>query len=222
MHSARDSQNSEKGKTQWQKGFIALETLNPLLIQDTVVEVFGARSLRMPSAKSQVFCIKHKYLCLMRTIILDDPVPPVREVAQYGATAVAIYCLMYESAFMDKRFDKNKHLPWEQRRDCGGLCRWSQKAIAETLGIGKKTLINKIDQLLDAGYLQVAGFEMGSCISYQMIYRVTHPNFLDARKWVIKMLPEKPSVAAKKIAQYPRDGGSKFIDESEASELNID
>ena len=94
--------------------------------------------------------------------------------------------------------------------------------MSDTLGIGKKTLIDKIDQLLDAGYLQVAGFEMGSCISHQRIYRVTHPNVLSSKKWVIEMLPEKPSVTAKKIAQYPRDGGSKIIDESEASEVNID
>ena len=106
----------------------------------------------------------------------------MREVTRYGATAVAIYCLMYESAFMDKRFDKNKHLPWERRRDCGGLCRWSHKAMSDTLGIGKKTLIDKIDQLLDAGYLQVAGMEMGSRISHQRIYRVTHPNVLSTRK----------------------------------------
>ena len=157
----------------------------------------------------------------MRTIILDDPVPPVRKVAEYGATAVAIYCLMYESAFMDKRFDKNRHLPWERRRDCGGLCRWSHKAMSDTLSIGKKTLIDKIDQLLDAGYLQVAGFEMGSCISYQRIYRVTHPNVLSTRKWVIEMLPEKPSITAKKIGEYMKRGGSKIIDESETSELDI-
>ena len=158
----------------------------------------------------------------MRTIILDDPVPPAKKVAQYGATAVAIYCLMYESAFMDKRFDKNRHLPWEQRRDCGGLCRWSHKAMSDTLGICKKTLIDKIDQLLDAGYLQVAGFEVGSRISHQRIYRVTHPNVLNTSKWVIEMLPEKPSVTAKKMAEYTKRGGSKIIHESETSELDID
>ena len=157
----------------------------------------------------------------MRTIILDDPVPPVREVAQYKATAVAIYCLMYESAFMDKRFDKNKHLQWEQRRDCGGLCRWSHKAMSDTLGIGKKTLIDKIDQLLDADYLQVAGMEMGSRISHQRIYRVTHPNVLSSRKWAIDMLSEKPSVTAKKIAKHIKSGGSKIIHESETSEPNV-
>ena len=157
----------------------------------------------------------------MRTIILDDPVPPAREVAEYGATAVAIYCLMYESAFMDKRFDKNRHLPWEQRRDCGGLCRWSHKAMSDTLGIGKKTLIDKIDQLLDAGYLQVAGIEMGSRISHQRIYRVTHPNVVSSRKWIIETLPEKPFITAKKIAKYIKGGSSKFIHKSETYELNI-
>ena len=157
----------------------------------------------------------------MRTIILDNPVTPVREVAEYGATAVAIYYLICESAFMDKRFDKNKHLPWKQRRDCGGLCRWSHKAMSDTLGIGKKTLIDKIDQLLDAGYLQVAGMEMGSHISHQRIYRVTHPNVLSTRKSVIEMLPEKPSITAKKIGEYMKRVGSKITHDSETSELNI-
>ena len=173
-------------------------------------------------SSSQVFCIKHKYLCLMRTIILDDPVPPVREVAQYGATAVAIYCLMFESAFMDKRFDKNRHLPWEQRRDCGGLCRWSHKAMSDTLSIGKKTLIDKIDQLLDVGYLQVAGFEMGSCISHQRIYRVTHPNSLEARRAAIELMPDKPSITAKKKANYFNKKRPKAIHEHEICEYSND
>ena len=35
------------------------------------------------------------------------------------------------------------------------------------------------------------------------------------------MLPEEPSVTAKKIANYLKDGGSKVIYKSEASELNL-
>ena len=85
----------------------------------------------------------------------------------------------------------------------------------------QKTLIDKIDQLLDAGYLQVAGMEMGSHISHQRIYRVTHPNVLSTRKWVIEMLPEKPSITAKKIGEYMKRGGSKITHDSETSELNI-
>ena len=158
----------------------------------------------------------------MRTIILDDPIPPVREVARYGATAVAIYCLMYESAFMDKRFDKNSHLPWEQRRDCGGLCRWSHKAISDTLGIGKKTLLEKIALLLDAGYIQVEGMEMGSKVSHQRIYRVTHPNSLEARRVAIELMPEKPSITAKKKANYFNEKHPKAIHETETSEYSND
>ena len=93
--------------------------------------------------------------------------------------------------------------------------------MSDTLSIGKKTLIDKIDQLLDAGYLQVAGFEMGSRISHQRIYRVTHPNVLNTRKWVIEMMPEKPSVTAKKIGEYMKRGGSKIIHKSDTSEPNI-
>ena len=158
----------------------------------------------------------------MRTIILDDPVPPVREVAEYGATAVAIYCLMYESAFTDKRFDKNRHLPWEQRRDCGGLCRWSHKAMSDTLGIGKKTLLEKIALLLDAGYIQVEGMEMGSKVSHQRIYRVTHPNSLEARRAAIKLMPEKPSITAKKKANYFNEKHRKAIHGTETSEYSND
>ena len=153
----------------------------------------------------------------MRTVILDDSVTPAREIAQFGATAVAIYCLMYESAFKDKRFDKRKNLPWRLRRDAGGLCRWSHKAMSETLSIGKKTLLDKIDLLLDAGYIQVEGMEMGSKVSHQRIYRVTHPNALEARRAAIELLPEKPSITAKKIGEYIKRGGSKIIHESETS-----
>ncbi len=173
-------------------------------------------------SSSQVFCIKHKYLCLMRTIILDDSVTPAREVAQFGATAVAIYCLMYESAFKDKRFDKRKNLPWRLRRDLGGLCRWSHKAMSETLSIGKKTLLDKIDLLLDAGYIQVEGMEMGSKVSHQRIYRVTHQNSLEARRAAIKLMPDKPSITAKKKANYFNKKHPKAIHEHETCEYSND
>ena len=156
----------------------------------------------------------------MRTVILDDSVTPAREIAQFGATAVAIYCLMYESAFKDKRFDKRKNLPWRLRRDVGGLCRWSHKAISETLSIGKKTLLDKIDLLLDAGYIQVEGMEMGSKVSYQRIYRVTHPNALEARRAAIELLPEKPSITARTKSNYFNRKTPTSHHESEAGEYS--
>ena len=158
----------------------------------------------------------------MKTIILDDSVTPAREVAQLGATAVAIYCLMYESAFMDKRFDKRKNLPWRLRQDLGGLCRWSHKAMSETLSIGKKTLLDKIDLLLDAGYIQVEGMEMGSKVSYQRIFRVMHPNALEARRAAIELMPVKPSITAKKKAKYFNEKHHKDIHEPETSEYRND
>ena len=50
---------------------------------------------------------------------------------------------------------------------------------------------------------------------------MTHPNVLSSKKWVIEILPEKPSVTAKKIAKNIKDGGSKVIHKSEASEFNL-
>jgi hypothetical protein len=158
----------------------------------------------------------------MKIIILDESFTPAREVAQFGITAVAIYCLMYESAFMDKRFDKRRNLPWRLRQDLGGLCRWSHKAMSETLSIGKKTLLDKIDLLLDAGYIQVEGMEMGSKVSYQRIYRVTHPNALEARRAAIELMPEKPSITAKKKAKYFNEKHHKDIHDPETSEYSND
>ena len=61
--------------------------------------------------------------------------------------------------------------------------------------------------------------EMGQRISHQRIYRVTHPNMIHSSKQIIELLLEKPSITAKKIAHYQKDGDSKIIRESETSEF---
>ena len=80
----------------------------------------------------------------------------------------------------------------------------------------------KIDLLLDAGYIQVEGMEMGSKVSHQRIYRVTHPNSLEARRAAIELMPEKPSITAKKKANYFNEKHPKAIHETETSEYNND
>ena len=54
------------------------------------------------------------------TVILKDTVPPVTEIAKLGYAAVAVYSLMYQSAYQDLRVDKRKYRKWQDRRDCGG------------------------------------------------------------------------------------------------------
>ena len=60
----------------------------------------------------------------------------------------------------------------------------------------------KIDQLLDARFIQFAGTKTGSCVSHQRIYRATNPNIASNRKQAMKIPSEKPSFTAKKIAKH--------------------
>ena len=94
---------------------------------------------------SKVFQIEHKILLTM-TVILKDTVPPILEVAELGYAAVAVYSLLYQSAYQDQRYDQRKCV---LRMDCGGTTHWTHKGIADKLGMGKKEVIESIDALLD-------------------------------------------------------------------------
>ena len=52
------------------------------------------------------------------TVILKDTVPPILEVAELGYAAVAVYSLLYQSAYQDQRYDQRKCF---LRMDCAGL-----------------------------------------------------------------------------------------------------
>ena len=43
------------------------------------------------------------------TVILKDTVPSITEIAKLGYAAVAVYSLMYQSAYQDLRYDKRKY-----------------------------------------------------------------------------------------------------------------
>ena len=68
------------------------------------------------------------------TVILKDTVPPIIEVADLGYAAVAVYSLLYQSAYQDQRYDKRNCV---RRRDCGGTTNWSHKGIANMLHMGR-------------------------------------------------------------------------------------
>ena len=134
------------------------------------------------------------------SVILRDTVPPIIEVAKLGYAAVAVYSLLYQSAYQDQRFDSRKYLKSQDRRDCGGTTNWSHKAIAETLGMGKAKVIDSINLLLDNGFIQHEGFMQSSKGSKHRIYRVVHPENIDTVKAVMAILPELPSVLAERLS----------------------
>lgn len=143
---------------------------------------------------------------------LKGAIPPFLEVADLGYAVLAVYSLLYQSAYQDQRFEVSKK-PWELRRDCGGLTHWSHKAIADKLGMGKKKVITSIDCLLDNYYLQVAGYQSSAKGSSHRIYRVTHPDDIPTLKEVYRILGYKPSERAKLIQSSER----QIIEQSDCS-----
>ena len=77
-----------------------------------------------------MFHIEHKIILTM-TVILKDTVPPILEVAELGYAAVAVYSLLYQSAYQDQRFDQRKCV---LRMDCGSTTHWTHKGLADKLG----------------------------------------------------------------------------------------
>ena len=142
------------------------------------------------------------------SVILKDTVPPIIEVADLGYAAVAVYSLLYQSAYQDQRYDQRHYV---RRMDCGGTTHWTHKGLADKLGMGKKKVIESIDALLDNGFVQFAGVLKSTRGSNQRIYRVVHPAMLETVRAVIQMLPETPSDTAKRLSR-PSNKYSNYSD----------
>ena len=54
------------------------------------------------------------------TVVLRDTVPPIIEVAKLGYAAVAVYSLLYQSAYQDQRYDFRKCVKRKDLKHCGG------------------------------------------------------------------------------------------------------
>lgn len=136
-------------------------------------------------------CIHQPFIM---AVILTNAKPPLQEVAKLGAKAAQIYGILWESAVMGVRYDKRKHLPWKLRRDCGGLTSWSKKALAAHIGSKRETVARAIDSLLDAGFITVVGLVSSTKGSPHHVYRVIHPDDLEAQRHVISLFDVPPSV----------------------------
>ena len=132
------------------------------------------------------------------TVILKNTVPPILEVAELGYAAVAVYSLLYQSAYQDQRYDQRNCV---LRMDCGGTTHWTHKGIADKLEIGKKKVLESIEALLDHGFIQFAGMLKSSRGSQQRLYRVVHPAIIDTVRAVMPLLPERPSETAKRLSK---------------------
>ena len=132
------------------------------------------------------------------TVILKNTVPPILEVAELGYAAVAVYSLLYQSAYQDQRYDQRNCV---LRMDCGGTTHRTHKGIADKLGMGKKKVLESIEALLDHGFIQFAGMLKSSRGSQQRLYRVIYPAMIDTVRAVLPLLPERPSETAKRLSK---------------------
>jgi DNA-binding transcriptional MocR family regulator len=129
-------------------------------------------------------------------VILKDIEPPIMEVAKLGYAAVAVYSLLFQSAHRDRCYAQ---IAPNYRADTGGTTNWSHKAIADTLSMGKAKVIQATDALLDAGFIQVVARERSSTGSKHRVYRVTHPEHLEAQRLVLSLFDAPSSVRNKRI-----------------------
>ena len=129
-------------------------------------------------------------------VILKDVEPPIMEVARLGYAAVAVYSLLFQSAHRDRCYAQ---IAPGYRADTGGTTNWSHKAIADTLSMGKAKVIQATDALLDAGFIQVIARERSATGSKHRVYRVTHPDQLDAQRHALSLFDEPSSVRNKRI-----------------------
>jgi hypothetical protein len=137
-------------------------------------------------------------------VLLRDVAPPIRQVAELGQAAVAVYSLLFESAYKDRRFSLVIEGETTERRDFGGTTSWSHKAIADTLHMSSKTVVKVTNELLDNGFLTVIGWEESSKGNKHRIYRVIHPKNLEAQRYAISMFNDPPSVRWRAIEDSKR------------------
>jgi len=155
--------------------------------------------------------------------------PPIYEVAQMKVNgAVQVYALMFESAFKEKQYDirgRAKGRSWGDLRDTGGRSEWSVKGLADCLRLGKVTVSNAIDALLDQGFISFDGFISTRNGSPKRIYRVTPVDQLEAKRKALEILGA-PSLRKPKPPKAPDLKADRsfldFIDVPNTEEIVFD
>ena len=128
------------------------------------------------------------------TVSLRGTTAPIRDVSNLGYAAVAVYSLLFESAYKEHKFHKpGNSAPYIT----AGTTHWSHKAIAQTLHMGKATLIKALDKLLDHGFLTVVGYASPPFGSVHRIYRVIHPELIEHQRHALEVIGVPSSVRQK-------------------------
>lgn len=124
------------------------------------------------------------------SVLLSDACPLMREAFALGQEAGAVYAVLWEAAWHDRR------------GDCGGTTQMSHKSLAALCHMSNTTVMKAIDALLDDGLISCLGLVKGETGgSKKRIYRVIHPSHVEAQRAAIAVMGEalSPSKRARAL-----------------------
>jgi DNA-binding transcriptional MocR family regulator len=133
---------------------------------------------------------------------LDGVTPPLTDVAILGNNPLRVYVVLFEAAQADNR------------GNCGGTTSWTIKGLANEIGIERRTVSKALDKLLDSGYIQIAGEQRNKDSSNSTVWRVTHPEQLEAVRYSIEMMGP-PSERLKKMRTKNKKADTTKYQETE-------
>ena len=155
------------------------------------------------------------------SVILKGAIPTLSEVSKTcGPSSLAVYSFLWSSAVTDARYDSRMHLKWDDRRDCGGTTSWSVKGIADALGLARNTVKTSIDKLLDNGFIQHINAKPSAKGKYHSVFRVTHPDMLDAVRYAIDTMSGKPSERRSKLLKTDCSVNDEIYDTTEPAPVS--
>jgi len=131
-------------------------------------------------------------------VLLVEACPAMREALALGSGCGLVYGVMWEAAWHD------------QRGNCGGTTELSHKGIADLCHLGKATVLQSVDRLLDDGLISCLHLVPTGKGSWKRKYRVTHPDHLEAQREAIEVMGPAllPSERAKQLLPVWSDADS--------------
>lgn len=114
------------------------------------------------------------------TVLLDGCIAPYREVLGLARECGLVYGLMWQSAAMDKRVDRDGAV-------MGGTTEWSVKGLARECHLGKHTVSRALRLLADDGYIQLLGWTK-TIGNRRRVWRVTRPDQLESVRYSIDVM----------------------------------
>ena len=125
-------------------------------------------------------------------LILKNTEPLYKEATKLSPKALQVYLVLWQSAVLDVRYDKNLKKEWKHRADKGGTTEWTIKGIAGHIGSKRETVSKAIALLLDDGLITVAGYRRSTYGTKHTVFRVTHPEEIENVREAISVMG-KPS-----------------------------